>query len=186
MVTFMLIPLIVVLLYVPVDSSSIPVDSGAPVNDVHVNDLNLEDELARLRLDNQKLREENVKLRSQVTTAFTPQLFEDNKNILQFYTGLPNWTVFKAVLDLVVASLPRMPNSKLSPFEIIVMFFMKIRLYLVEEDIGYRFGVHQTTVSRNFHEVLDVMDAKLSHLIKWPDCEKLYQQVFAVSSRSAV
>ncbi len=62
-----------------------------------------------------------------------------------------------------------MPNSKLSPFEIIVMFFMRIRLNLVEEDIGYRFGVHQSTVSRNFYKVLDVMDVKLSHLIKWPE-----------------
>ena len=41
---------------------------------------------------------------------------------------------------------------------------MKTRLNLVEENIGYHFGVHQTTVSRNFHMVLDVMDV---HLIKW-------------------
>lgn len=140
-------------------------------NDLHVG---LEDELARLRMDNQVLREENLKLRSQVvTTGFTPHLFENNESVLKFYTALPNWTVFKAIFDLVLPSLPTMPNSKLSPFEVTVMFFMRIRLNLVEEDIGYRFGVHQSTVSRNFHKVLDVMDAKLSHLIKWPDREIL-------------
>ena len=48
-----------------------------------------------------------------------------------------------------------------------------MRLNLFDEDIGYRFSVHRTTVSRNFHKVLDVMDVKLSHLIKWPDRETL-------------
>ena len=136
-------------------------------------DFDLEGNAARLRLDNQKLRDENVKLRSQLTTTITPQLFENNEDILQFYTGLPNWTVFKAILNLVVTSLPTMPNSKLSLFEIVIMFFMRIRLNLYEEDIGYRFGVHQSTVSRNFYKVLDVMDVKLSQLIKWPDRDTL-------------
>ena len=82
-----------------------------------------------------------------------------------------------------------MPNSKFSPFEIIVMFFMRIRLNLMEEDIGYRFGVHQSTVSRNFYKVLDVMDVKLSHLIKWPERQILQETLpmsFRRFSKSAV
>ncbi len=58
-------------------------------SDLYVEYLGLEDELAHLRLDNQKLRDENIKLRSQVI-VFTPHLFENDKNILQFYTALPN------------------------------------------------------------------------------------------------
>ena len=53
------------------------------------------------------------------------------------------------------------------------MFLIKLRFNLFDEDIGYCFSVHRTTVSRNFHKVLDVMDVKLSHLIKWPDRETL-------------
>ncbi len=66
-----------------------------------------------------------------------------------------------------------MPNSKLSVFESIVMFRMKLRLNLMDEDIAFRFGVHQSTVSRNFHKILDIMNARLTHLIKWPDRETL-------------
>ena len=55
------------------------------------------------------------------------------------------------------------------------MFFMKIRLNLFDEDIGYRFGVHPSTVSRKFHRVLDVIAARTAHLIKWPDRDTLYQ-----------
>ena len=50
---------------------------------------------------------------------------------------------------------------------------MRIRLNLYEEDIGYCFEVHRTTVSQCFFKVLDVVYAKLLHLIKWPDRETL-------------
>jgi len=49
------------------------------------------------------------------------------------------------------------------------MFFLKLRLNLFDEDIGYRFGVHPSTVSRNFHRILDVAATKMSFLIKWPE-----------------
>ena len=47
----------------------------------------------------------------------------------------------------------------------VVMFFMKIRLNLYDEDIAHRFAVHRTTVSRCFHKVLDIMNVRLSYLI---------------------
>ena len=59
----------------------------------------------------------------------------------------------------------------------IMMFLTKIRLNLFDEDIAYRFSCHCTTVSRTFHNVLDVMAAKTAHLIKWPDWETLRETV---------
>ena len=79
------------------------------------------------------------------------ELFENNQDVLQFYTALPSWIIFKAVFDLVSSSLPTSPNAKLSTFQMIVMFLIKLRLNLFDEDIRYRFSVHRTTVSRNFH-----------------------------------
>ena len=38
----------------------------------------------------------------------------------------------------------------------------------MDEDIAFRFGVHQSTVSRSFHKVLDAINARITHLIKWP------------------
>ena len=99
----------------------------------------------------------------------TDELFKDNEGIMKFYTGLPNWTFFNAVPTFVSPCFPRIANGKLSVFQMVVMFFMKIRLNLYDEDIGHRFGVHRTTVSRSFHKVLNIMEARLSHLMKWPD-----------------
>lgn len=57
----------------------------------------------------------------------------------------------------------------------VLMFLMKIRLSLYDEDLAYRFGVHVSSVSRNFHRVLDVLFVYTSSLIKWPDRETLRQ-----------
>ena len=55
------------------------------------------------------------------------------------------------------------------------MFLMKLRLNLFDEDLAFRFGIHQSSVSRNFHRLLDIMFTCTSNLIKWPDRETLRQ-----------
>ena len=60
-------------------------------------------------------------------------------------------------------------SIKLSKFDRVLLFFLKIRLNLMDEDLAFRFGVHRSTVSRNFHHVLDVMYVRLFDLVKWPE-----------------
>ena len=69
------------------------------------------------------------------------------------------------------SSLPE--GTKLSKFNIFVMFFLKLRLNLYDEDIACRYGVHKSTVSRHFHKVLDILYVCTQDLIKWPDRETL-------------
>ena len=83
------------------------------------------------------------------------------------HVGISKWCVFEGLLSLVSPALPDSPN--LSKFSMLLMFFMKIRLNLFNEDIGDWFGVHKSTVCRNFHHVLDVMTLKTAFLVKWPD-----------------
>ena len=78
---------------------------------------------------------------------------------------------FNALFNLLLHYLP--DSTKVPKISLLTMFFMKIRLNLFDEDIGYRFGVHPSTVSRNFHHVLDVIAARTAHLIKWPNREVL-------------
>ena len=54
-----------------------------------------------------------------------------------------------------------------------VLFFMKIRLNLFEEDLAYRFDVHRTTVSRVFRWILNLLAVKTNDLIVWPDRDTL-------------
>ena len=60
------------------------------------------------------------------------------------------------------------------------MFILKP---LFDEDIGYRFGVHASTVSRNFHRVLDVTFVRTAHLSKWPDNRETLRLTMPMSFR---
>ena len=80
------------------------------------------------------------------------------------------------LFELVQSALPESP--KLPKMSIFLMFFLNLRLGLFDEDIGFRFGVHPSTVSRNFHHVLDVMFVNTAPLIKWPDRETLMPMSF--------
>lgn len=87
--------------------------------------------------------------------------------------GIHEWCIFQALFNLVAQYLPNGP--KLSNFSVFLMFFLKIRLNLANEDIAFRFGVNASTVSRHFHRVLDVLSVHTANLIKWPDRDTLRQ-----------
>ena len=83
------------------------------------------------------------------------------------FIGIEELCVFKSLCDLVFPSLP--DGSKLSKFDMVLLFLMKIHLNVMDEDLAFRFGVHQTTISRNFHRVLNGMYVRLYNLVMWPD-----------------
>ena len=62
-----------------------------------------------------------------------------------------------------------MPRSKLSSFDMLLMFLIKIRLNLFDDDIGYRYTQFIEQLFQEIFTVLDVMAAETSNLIKWPD-----------------
>ena len=77
---------------------------------------------------------------------------------LKFYTGnyyfvsihkiltvyqicFPEWCIFNALLNLLS------PSVKLSKYQMVLMFLMKLRLSLFNEDLAIRFEVHTSTVT---------------------------------------
>ena len=54
-----------------------------------------------------------------------------------------------------------------------MLTLMRLRLGLPGKDLAFRFGVQESTVSRVFLQVIDVLYARLSGLIIWPDRESL-------------
>ena len=78
------------------------------------------------------------------------------------YIGIPEWCIFNTLFELVQSSLPKSP--KLPKMSMFLMFILKLRLGLFDDDIGFRFGVHPSTVSHNFHRVLDIMFVNIAPL----------------------
>ena len=102
-------------------------------------------------------------------------LKSDDKKV-KFYTGLPSFLVLMSVFKLVSIHSHN-SRSVLSQFEEFIVTLMKLRLSLFDQDLGYRLGLHQTTISRIFHKWIDIMFIRLKPLIKWPNREELQKSM---------
>ena len=60
-----------------------------------------------------------------------------------------------------------------SPLQQLLIVLMKLRLNLGDQDLAYRFGIHQSTVSRYSSKWLDILYHKLSVFVNWPEREEL-------------
>ena len=93
---------------------------------------------------------------------------EANKRFVQFYTGLPNAQILKAVFQFTALTRSN-KITKLTHFQVFMMTLMKLRLNPPMQDLAFRFGVSCSTVFRIIHKWLTLLDARLRPLILWPE-----------------
>ena len=123
----------------------------------HVKELGeLRQTCAQLEQDNTRLRAETKELREQIT-KLDEEFFKDDDEKVKFYTGLTNWNLLVIVMQFVQPFLNRSNRSTLSAFQQLIMTLMRLRLGLSGQDLGYRFGIHRSTVSRIFTTVTYVL-----------------------------
>ena len=70
--------------------------------------------------------------------------------LVQFYTGLPNLKVLKAVFTLIVPVISADFNSKLGQFQEFIIVLMKLRLNCQVQDLAYQSGVVVSTVFQEY------------------------------------
>ena len=121
----------------------------------------------------EKLKKENAALKEQLKqNSLSQDSFEKDNNKVLFYTGLPNWTLVLCIFNFVKDLL--LSKEVLSPFQKFLMTMIRLRLNLSGRDLGYRFrGISDSTVSRTFLHVVDVLYQRLKPLIIWPDRDVL-------------
>ncbi|CAN7976387.1 unnamed protein product [Ixodes persulcatus] len=128
-----------------------------------------------------RLEEENCRLLSDLCSAraslnkqkFEEDAFRNNDDLVNFYTGLPNSTVLFAIYELLQPHVSHNAHNCLSKFQEMILFFMRLRMNVPLQDLAYRFGVSQSTVSRIVEKWLDVAYTRLSDCVKWPEREHL-------------
>ena len=98
----------------------------------------------------------------------------NDEQFVKFYTGLPSYNRLKAVFDLASGTfLEKHENSSLSLFQQFILTLIKLRLNLRDQDLGFRFNVCQSTVSRVFHKWIDILYIRLKPTIQWPTRESV-------------
>ncbi|KAK6186690.1 hypothetical protein SNE40_005975 [Patella caerulea] len=108
---------------------------------------------------------------------FDVDFFVDEDTTVKYYTGLTNYHILKSLFDYISQDIIVHHKSVLNKFQQLVLCLMKLRLNSSNQDLADRFNVSDTTVSRVFLNVLDILYACLQPDIHWPDREQIQKTV---------
>lgn len=78
-----------------------------------------------------------------------------------------------SLLTFVIKKTPENPSYKLTHFQSFLLTLMKLQFNLSNYNLGFRFCIHETTISRILSRWLQLMDIRLTPLIRWPEREEL-------------
>lgn len=139
----------------------------------------LEDENSKLKEENESLKEHSNNLQDECRLLKEPKCmlsqdwFEGSDTKVKYYTGLPNFVTLLAVYNFVAPYIEVTNRSVLSRFQQLMIVLIKLRLNLGDQDLAFRFGVNQSTISRCFNKMIHVLYIRLKPLIKWPERSEL-------------
>ena len=134
------------------------------------------DQLAEAQAELAEEKKVNVQLQSENSElVVSEQILSEDDKMVKYYTGLPSYDLLKAIYGLVIADIPTglFSGCSCSPFQQFLIVLMKLHLNLGDQDMAYRFGIHQSTISRYFNKWLDILYHKLSVFVSWPEREEL-------------
>lgn len=103
--------------------------------------------------------------------SVTEVSFQNNVDKVSYYTGLSSFGVLMVLVKLISPFLKR---KCISPFQQLILTLSRLRLNLQIKDLSYRFGIHHSTVSRIFSDVIDILYVRLvPETIIWPEREEV-------------
>ncbi|XP_049914484.1 uncharacterized protein LOC126398881 [Epinephelus moara] len=143
------------------------------------------------RAEIDRLLEENRALKCELEERkMDEQFLKDNNVKVKYYTGLPDFEVVMGVLACVGPYLTQ-TSRVLSPFQMLFLTFIRLRLNLPTQHIAHLFHVDRRTVSSTFSNIIDGLHKRVSPLINWPGQDALkvtmpHQFVEAFGKRVAV
>ncbi|XP_072559114.1 uncharacterized protein [Paramormyrops kingsleyae] len=120
-----------------------------------------------------RLLEENRELRRELNECrISDGFFGEDDEKVKYYTGLPNLGIFMALFRFLV---PLMHGQRkiLTPFQMLLLTFMRLRLDLPPQHLAHLFWISPKTVYRIFNEMVSFLHANLRRSIVWPERETL-------------
>ncbi|KAL7886602.1 hypothetical protein AOLI_G00043230 [Acnodon oligacanthus] len=122
-----------------------------------------------MRAEVNRLLDENRELRRELDERKMSEEFLKADDVkVMYYTGLTSFAVLMDVLNHIRPFLPQL-NKILSPFQMLFLTLMRLRLDLPIQLIADLFHTDLKTVSTTFGDTMDVLCAQLGPLIDWPE-----------------
>ncbi|XP_056152611.1 uncharacterized protein LOC130127078 isoform X2 [Lampris incognitus] len=120
------------------------------------------DEINQLLEENRVLNEELLQMK------MDEHFFKGDDAKVRYYTGLPSFAVMMGLLMQLLPCLPQ-TGQKLSPFQMLLLTLMRLRLNISIQHIVYFFSIDQKTVSTVFRDTIGALFTHLSPLVHWPE-----------------
>lgn len=140
----------------------------------------LQEEYTQVEKELQSVTQELQTIKSTHVERFGLQRFQGSDDDIQFYTGLPSYNILQCLYRYLEPLLPYLryrPNNLetptrqllnrqrlLQPIDELFLILVRLRLNLLEKDLGHRFHCSVSTVFRT-------CTAWLPFLITWPSRE---------------
>ena len=120
-----------------------------------------------LNIEVQCLRSEKELLGKELKLSKFGHEFLDTDYKVKFYTGIPSIVCFLLLFKYVSQKLPTF--DAVIPQDVFFIVFLKLRLNLLHDVLGYRFGISKATVSRILNNSIPVIAKKLKGFIHLPN-----------------
>uniref|UniRef100_A0A3Q2ZP36 Zgc:113019 n=2 Tax=Kryptolebias marmoratus TaxID=37003 RepID=A0A3Q2ZP36_KRYMA len=115
-----------------------------------------------------RLLQENRELRSELNKKqLDKDFFKNDTKKVKYYTGLPCFVILLSLFNTVRPFLS--VSKKLSPFQMVLLTLMRLRLDLPVQHLCHIFNVSHKTLSNAFTDTLDVLYARLKPMVNWPE-----------------
>ena len=147
----------------------------------------LQEKYLQLEKRLQSITEELEKMKVSHIERFGIQRVQGSDEDIQFYTGLPSYSIFISIyryLEPLLQYLRYRPSKHtdvthqllsrqrlLQPIDEFFLVLLRLRLSLLEKDLGHRFNCSVSTISRICTAWLPFLSTQLYPLITWPSRE---------------
>ncbi|XP_068692438.1 uncharacterized protein [Montipora foliosa] len=156
-------------------------ETETKISDLTIKHLAQKEEKKSLYEELQRLQEENRTLKAELGRVQFGDKFlnqGDTSIITKFFTGFPTYELFTLVVTFCSSVLT--VSKKLSPANVFLLIMMKIRLYLLKQDLAYRFNISASAVSNLLNAGVPAVTQKLSFLVRWPAKEEVIRTLPSV------
>ena len=142
-----------------------PEPENVPANAVSVSPNQLEQENAKLRLENLQLKRIIETLN---TTVQRLDLALLNDCQVLMYTGISRQIFECLVAWLQPVSRKKKASDELSTAQKLLLVLMRLRHNFPQSDLACRFNIGQSSVSRTLNQWIPLLRTQLNTLIRWP------------------
>ena len=98
--------------------------------------------------------------------SFSVSLLENNNKLVTFFTGLLSWDIFQEAFCFL--SPFASPPGSLNLQDELLLTLSRLWLGLLFDDLAVRFGISNSTASRIFNKLLELLYVHLRFVISWP------------------